>query len=198
MLTLQKLLERLNNEEEEVKKAGYTIINRQEYFDIKKRIEAEIIPVPTVYGIEEVPAVVRYRYKINAQGYVKNLSGKIEQLWEHIFDLYILRSYPFPLATSRLGAPIRIVWVTSIFHPNIAPGINYGGTGVVCWRAFTKWTPILNMLNIVEGIKQLVENPEPDDPIRNPSICLEAAEFFKRKTTPKVVAKRKVDSEGLV
>jgi hypothetical protein len=194
MLTLAKLIERLKNEEDQVRKAGYGIVHRQEFFNAEKGVEYRMVKVPTVYGIEQVPAVIKYRYKLHAQGYVKNERGQVEQLWEHMFDLYVLRSYPFPLATSRLGAPIRIVWITPIFHPNIAPGVDYGGSGVVCWRAFIKWTAMINMLNIVEGVKQLIENPEPNDPIRNPPICLEAAEYFKKRPPPKVVTKRKTNS----
>jgi len=195
MLTLAKLLERLKNEEDEVRKAGYNIIHRLEFFNAKKGIEYKMIEVPTVYGIELVPVVIKYRFGVHAQGYVRSDKGLVEQLWDHVFDLYVLRSYPFPLATCRLGAPIRIVWITPIFHPNIAPGADYGGTGVVCWRAFTKWTTIMNMLNIVEGVKQLIENPDPNDPIYNPPICLEAAEYFKRRPPPKVIAKRKTKQE---
>jgi hypothetical protein len=197
MLTLTKLLERLKNEEQDVRNAGYEIVHRMEFFNVKKGVEYKEVEVPTVYGIERIPAVVKYMIKMRAQGFVKGREKRVEQLWDHAFDLYVLRSYPFPLATSRLGAPIRLVWVTPIFHPNIAPGADYGGTGVVCWRALVKWTPIMNLLNVVEGVKQLVENPDPDDPIHNPPICLEAAEYFKKNPPPKVVARRRGEPGGV-
>lgn len=186
MLTLEMLLNRLRNEEKELEKSNSKILEKQKFYDISKKREFKEIEVPTVYGIEKVPAVVKYRIEVEAQGFVLDANARIVPLNQHVFDLYVLRSYPFPMER-RLGAPIRIEWITPIFHPNIAPGRSYGGTGVVCWRALAQWTTQLNLSNIVEGVKLLIENPDVNDPIHNPPICLRAAEYFKLNPPPKVI-----------
>ena len=188
MLTLGSLLKRLKNEERELLRNKYKITK---YIYYNKKREFTEVEVPTVYGLEAIPVVVRYRINIWALGYELDPSNRVRQRWNHTFDLYIMRNYPLPYTSRRLGAPIRIVWVTPIFHPNIAPGEDYGGTGVVCWNVFKKWLPAMNLLSIVRGVENLVANPDPGDPIHNPPICLKAAEYFKNNPPPKVVRKHK-------
>lgn len=189
MLTLEALINRLNNEEKELEKTTSKILEKQKFYDISKKREFKEIEIPTVYGLEKVPAFMKYRIEVEAQGYVLDANEKIVPLNHHTFDLYVLRNYPFP-SERKLGAPIRIVWITPIFHPNIAPGKDYGGTGVICWRALVKWTTTLSLLNVVEGVKLLIENPDVDDPIHNPPICMRAAEYFRLNPPPKIVRKR--------
>ncbi|MEM4004042.1 MAG: ubiquitin-conjugating enzyme E2 [Desulfurococcaceae archaeon] len=171
-------------------------MKKQLFCNPSKKKEFKEVEVPTVYGLEKVPAVVMYLFEIEALGYVLDASSnKVVPLSRHIFELYILRSYPFPM-DRRLGAPLRIVWVTPIFHPNIAPGVEYEGTGVVCWRAFSKWISTMNLKSILEGVKLLVENPNPDDPLRNPPICLEAARYFKENPPPRILSVKKREGGG--
>lgn len=193
MLTLTALLERLESEERQLRETGYKILQKQPLYSSFWRKEFKEVELPTVYGLERVPAVIRYRFEIQAQGYVlDDILNKPTPIFRHIFDLYVLRSYPFPVAR-RLGAPVRIVWVSPIFHPNIAPGIESGGTGVVCWRALSKGIATISLYNILQGVKSLVETPNPDDPLRNPPLCLMAAKYFKENPPPKVI---KVDKTG--
>ena len=132
--------------------------------------------------METVPVVVKYIVKVKANGYYKPLLQKPKPQKEHIFEVYVLRNYPFPDISGkrRLGAPIRLLWLSNIFHPNIAPGPGYGGTGVVCWEVLKKWLKVFNLLTIIEGVKALIEEPEPDDPLLYP-ICKSAARWYKSR-----------------
>jgi len=174
MLPLKRLLQRLNNEEEECRREGYEFTR----INLLKENKPQKITVPTVYGSEKVSAIRRYTFNFRALGYWKQGSS-ITQYWDHMVDIYILRHYPYSDPDKRLGAPIRLVWLTPIFHPNIAPGVQYGGTGVVCWALLRKTLKTINLLSIVKGLEYLVQNPEPNDPLVHPPICLEAARYFK-------------------
>lgn len=190
MLTLEALLERISNEEKDVEKAGFKILHKQLFCDPLKKKEYKEIEVPTVYGLEKIPAVVKFTFEMTARGYTLDRQERVSPQHNHVFDLYILRNYPFP-TNRRLGAPVRVVWITPIFHPNISPGVDYGGTGVICLRALNKWVSTFNLRNLLEGIRLLVENPDVEDPIHNPPICLRAAEYFKKTPPPRIVKVRK-------
>ena len=187
-LPFQRLLRRLRNEEKLLRDNGYKFV-REDFYKGDK--EYKKIKVPTVYGEEEIPAVCRYIMSFRALGYRLTPYNTVVQHWDHEAEVYILRYYPMSDDSRRLGAPIRVVWRSDIFHPNIAPGVAYGGTGVVCWALIKKWKgPALNLLTVVKGLERLVENPEPNDPIHYPEICLVAAEYFKKHKPPKVVVRK--------
>jgi len=184
LLPLSLLLKRLTHEERDLKEHNIWFARQ----DLYSNEEYTMISMPTVAGVESVPVVVKYTVKIEADGYYKPLLKKPKPLKEHIFEIYILRNYPFPDTSRkyRLGAPIRLLWLSNIFHPNIAPGPSFGGTGVVCWYVLKKWLKMFNLLTIIEGVKALIENPEPDDPLRY-KICKAAAEWFNKKKREKGV-----------
>ena len=189
-LPLKLLLRRLKHEEEDLKKNNIWFA-RYDFYDESKGKEFEYVYVPTIYEYEKVPVVVKYTVRIEAQGYWKTgtIRKKIIEWKNHTFEIYILRNYPYPDISGkyRLGAPIRLRWLSPIFHPNIAPGPGYGGDGVVCWDILKKWIRIFNLISIIKGIKFLIENPNPDDPLRYP-ICKEAAMWFRAKSI-KVIKK---------
>ncbi len=188
VLPFKRLLRVLENEEEELNEQGYKF-SKVDFFDDKN--EFTYLEVPTVYGLETVPVVRKYRIlNLKALGYWFDHAQRLVQYWDHKVDIYILRSYPLPDDRLRFRAPVRIVWLTPIFHPNIAPGSEYGGTGVVCWGMLKKWTQRNTLLSLLEGLKLLVENPDPTDPIYNPSICLEAAKYFSKFKPPKVTVRK--------
>ena len=185
-LTVERLRRRLINEEkllkEDAKDKKYSFIAKDVWEDgkfprgVKKTI-------PTVYGPEVVPVVKQYTINFPAKGYIKPPGSTVPKLQlRHTMTIHILRTYPFKM-DAKLGAPIRVTWVSDIFHPNIAPGIDYGGPGVFCLGMIEKWLPsnypIINLPTLIRVIKCVVENPNPDDPIGFPT-CREAAEWFKK------------------
>jgi len=172
---MKLLLKRLSNEEEELRKESISF-SKIDYYVGEKPKKIEVF---TVYGPEKVPVVRKYTVKFVARGFVKKGYSIVPQ-WDHVASIYILRHYPIPNPKDRLGAPVRITWESDIFHPNIAPGPLYGGNGVVCWGILKKWLKTITLLQLIRGLQMLVQNPNPDDPIHNPPICLEAAEYFKK------------------
>jgi len=144
--------------------------------------------VPTVKGYDEVEVVqVVHVRNFKANGYEKRGSAIIPRIL-HNFDVIILRSYPFPLESRVKGikeykAPIRIVHMSNIFHPNIEPGPEAGPEfyGRVCWAVFAQWIQSLKLPSILQSYKDMIESPNPDDPIVGVGICLDAALWFKRR-----------------
>ena len=126
--------------------------------------------------LEELHVAVKYLVKLKARGYVLD-RGNIESKNEHEASIYVLRNYPYP--DEKTGAPLRIFWESDIFHPNIAPGPRYGGTGLVCWKMIKEWGKTFSLASLVKGLQLLVENPNPDDPLSRYPICVAAANFFK-------------------
>ena len=169
------LLKRLANEEKELRRLGYTFTVE----DLHEGERGKKLKISTVVGEEEVEVVKRYRIKIRARGYEKR-NGRIIPRNEHETYIYVLRSYPLPVSSSKLGAPLRFTWITPIFHPNISNGIEAGGKGIVCWYILQEWLTIINLLSVVKGLERLVENPNPDDALNLPE-TREAAIWYKRR-----------------
>jgi ubiquitin-protein ligase len=169
------LKDRLNNEE---KKAMETL--REKFgLEIKSEDVWNYVVLPTTLGEERVFVARRYLISLRARGYEydRRLKMPKTRVW-HSFLLYILKSYPYPDTRLLFKAPFRVTWVSPIFHPNIMNGIEAGDKGIVCWDAFRKTlAPKIDISSIVIGIKFLIENPNPDNPL---SKCKEAAEWFKK------------------
>lgn len=190
MFPLQWLLERLKNEETQLKNkfpdVTYTVEN---LYDFRKET-GKYMRIPTPIGIDVVEVVRIYKFKnLHAKAYVK-IGDRIDRTLHHDFDLYILRSYPLGLSTLKnplkrplYEAPIRIRYRSNIFHPNILPGPEYIDdeyAGAVCWTVYANWLTSFTLDKIVEGFKMLIENPNPDirEALKRP-ICQEAALFFR-------------------
>jgi hypothetical protein len=185
-LPINLLLRRLQNEEEELSRLDSVI--RFSKADHYKGERGEEIDVFTAYGWNRVEVVRSYDIEFKAQGfYMPNNSTRPLPLNSHVVKVFILRWYPYYDDSRRLGAPVRLSWVTPIFHPNIAPGIKFGGNGVVCWNLLKKSITKISLSAIVNGLIVLVSNPYPDDPISVPKICKEAALYFKEHPPPKVI-----------
>jgi hypothetical protein len=191
MLPLQWLLNRLRNEEEQLLKKFPDIkFSIEDLYDLKKE-SGKYLKIPTPVGIDEVEVIRIYKFqKLYAKAFVKR-GDVIDRTLHHDFNLYILRSYPLglssiknPLKRPLYEAPVRIRYLSNIFHPNIMPGPNYIDdeySGAVCWAAYSNWLTSFTLDKLVESFKMLIENPNPDprEALKRP-ICLEAAAFFSK------------------
>lgn len=96
----------------------------------------------------------------------------------HRIFLKINRSFPYP-------GGIDFAWYSDIFHPNIHPveltASKKLGTGYICLNVLKQWSRLSDLETTVKALEKLVENPNPEDPLKY-DICLEAAEFFKKTT----------------
>jgi hypothetical protein len=201
MLPLQWLLYRLKNEEEQLLRRFPDLKYSVEDLYDKRRESGKYLKIPTPAGIDEVEVVRIYKFrKLYAKAFVKT-GNIVSGTFYHDFDLYILRSYPWGLSSIKnlfkrplYEAPVRIKYLSNIFHPNIMPGPDYVEdeyAGTVCWAAYSNWLTSLTLEKLVEGFKLLIENPNPNprEAIKRP-ICEEAAMFFSR-TTPPLISEAK-------
>ena len=91
----------------------------------------------------------------------------------HEVRIELTRKFPFE--------PPQVTWLTDIFHPNIEPPQGMGGYGRVCLNLLDKdWTPMKHLPAIVEGLMYLLNNPNPEDALANPT-CQEAKKKFERR-----------------
>ncbi|MFQ6124983.1 MAG: ubiquitin-conjugating enzyme E2 [Candidatus Heimdallarchaeota archaeon] len=99
------------------------------------------------------------------QGYILGPQGCYE---EGVFRIMIKipREYPF--------LPPRVQMLTPIWHPNIRDD------GRVCVGLLGKdWTPANTLVEIVEVLRFLLDNPNPDDPL-NPAAAREFKHNFSK------------------
>ena len=174
-LPLPLLKDRLKNEEQELR--SLKTVRLLSTIDYCENTKCSNVRLFTINGIEELEAVKRYTIELYARGFERTSSGQIIPREKHKLHIYVLRHYPFN--HPKYGAPIRIIWLTPIFHPNISSGKEAGGKGIVCWRILQEWIPNFNLADIVIGIKDLVEKPNVDDAILLPE-TKEAAEWFRK------------------
>jgi len=181
------LEKKLSNEEAEAKARFKEVtITSEDYWQGER---CSWLEVPTVRGMDRVEVVKVFHIRgLKARGYEK-IGKSIILRYLHNFDIYILRSYPFPdekrvEGIKEYAAPIRIVHISNIFHPNIEPGPEAGSQyyGRVCWNIFYKraWEPTFKLSSLMISYKNLIEMPNPEDPITRVGICLEAASWFRK------------------
>lgn len=95
--------------------------------------------------------------------------GKVIETETNRFIVEVRRDYPF------MKPGIR--WLTDIFHPNISTPKE---GGVVCIRLLQEWRADRTLLSLVEGIANLVENPNLEEPLNFDS-CIEACNYLREK-----------------
>lgn len=98
--------------------------------------------------------------------------GAVKPTFDHKVLVRLLRDYPY-------AGGLEVVWLTPIFHPNIR-----SEDGRVCIQLLNAWSEGLSLSSLVRGLKQLLENPNPGDPLNK-----EAAKYFLERgselgTTP--------------
>ena len=78
-----------------------------------------------------------------------------------VFDIIIPREYPFK--------PPKVKVLTKIFHPNVFEQR-------ICVSILGEdWTPANNLVDVIESIRFILTNPNPDDPLNST-----AANLMKR------------------
>ncbi len=96
----------------------------------------------------------------------------------HRVFLKLNRNFPYP-------GGIDFAWLSNIFHPNIhpveLPGSEKPGTGYICLNVLKKWSRLSDLETTVKALQMLIENPNPDDPLKY-DICGNATEFFKQNS----------------
>ncbi|MFX0001053.1 MAG: ubiquitin-conjugating enzyme E2 [Candidatus Hodarchaeota archaeon] len=162
----------------------------------KDRIENELNNIKKLRVLEENSIIkgdtsIEFTININALGIIQN-KGELTPQRSHQVFLKINRSFPYP-------GGIDFSWITNIFHPNIhpvqiAPGVL--GTGYICLNVLKKWSRLSDLETTIKALKNLIENPNPDDPL-NYAICLEAAELFKKKSMENIKEELKITAEEI-
>ena len=150
----------------------------------KDRINNELKNLTNLNVIEKDSIVwhdnsIELLINVRALGFTLETSSDdpnlIPQVLHRIF-LKINRSFPYP-------GGIDFAWYSDIFHPNIHPvelsSTKKPGTGYICLNVLKQWSRLSDLKTTVKALQKLVENPNPEDPLKY-DLCLEAAEFFKK------------------
>ncbi|MHA2006201.1 MAG: ubiquitin-conjugating enzyme E2 [Promethearchaeota archaeon] len=147
----------------------------------KDRINNELKNIKTLEVLAENSILreensVAFSIKIKALGFTK-IQGELKPKKIHSIFLKLNRQFPYP-------GGIDFSWTSDIFHPNIHSVENSSripGTGYICLNVLKKWSRLSDLETTVKALITLIKHPNPDDPLNYP-ICLEAAEFFKKKS----------------
>ncbi|MFX0105990.1 MAG: ubiquitin-conjugating enzyme E2, partial [Candidatus Hodarchaeota archaeon] len=77
-------------------------------------------------------------------------------------------------------------------HPVELASSKKMGTGYICLNVLKQWSRLSDLETTIKALQKLVENPNPEDPL-NYSICLEAAEFFKKSSMEDLKKQYKIE-----
>ncbi|OIO25262.1 hypothetical protein AUJ14_04565 [Candidatus Micrarchaeota archaeon CG1_02_55_22] len=120
--------------------------------------ELERLKIPFTSNLDRTECT----FELSAKGLAKE-NGVIIVIDKHKVRLHILRSYPY-------AGGLEVAWITPIFHPNIR-----AEDGRVCIQLLNEWAATQGLADVYAGLKQLLENPNPADPL-DPV----AAEYFRQ------------------
>lgn len=130
----------------------------------RRRLENEFAELKAS-GISFAANADKTEYTIALRGKGVFLSsGAIKPVDSHKVRVRLLRDYPYP-------GGLEVTWLTPIFHPNIR-----SEDGRVCIQLLNAWSEGLSLSSLAAGLKQLLENPNPQDPLNK-----EAAKYFSEK-----------------
>lgn len=89
------------------------------------------------------------------------IPGKPNTLWENaVFPVTIAFPEDYPLK------PPKVKFPAGFYHPNVYP------SGTVCLSILndeTDWRPAITLKQIVLGIQELLDTPNPDSPAQEPA-----------------------------
>jgi len=149
----------------------------------KDRIENELNNINNLKVLDQSSIIrdensVEFRINVRTLGYIR-VKGKLVPQRSHRIYLKLNRSFPYP-------GGIDFSWISNIFHPNIHPvESDNPGTGYICLNVLKKWSRLSDLETTVKALQSLIQNPNPEDPLNYP-MCLDAAEFFKKKTMKEI------------
>jgi len=162
----------------------------------KDRIENELQNIEKIKVLDQDSLVrndssVEFKINLRTLGYIR-VKGKLVPQRSHRIFLKLNRSFPYP-------GGIDFSWISNIFHPNIHPvdpSSKNLGTGYICLNVLKKWSRLSDLETTVKALKSLIQNPNPEDPLNYP-ICLDAAEYFKKKTMKEIKEELGITEEDL-
>lgn len=71
-----------------------------------------------------------------------------------VVEIFLQRTFPF--------TPPQVVWHTRIWHPNFTDEV----PARICESILNKdWYPNMHVVSVIEALKNLLANPNPDDPL---------------------------------
>ncbi len=88
---------------------------------------------------------------------------------EQRFTVFLGEDYPYERP--------KVKWNTEIFHANIMP---FSEGGSVCVMELDHWDFDSNLTDFIKALIDLVNNPNPYNPLSNPT-CVAAAKWFINK-----------------
>ena len=117
--------------------------------------------------VPEIPDDASFPLEIRlAVGGTEGYSAPDTKAPDQEFSLIVGEDFPYERPKVR--------WESPIFHPNIMPPSE---GGLVCVMALDNWTFDSDLLSFVRSLTDLINNPNPHDPLRTPT-CDTAAEWF--------------------
>jgi ubiquitin-protein ligase len=146
-------------------------------------------------SIEWQETEVKMKLSLKALGFILNDDEKesidLTPIKTHQISMKIKRSFPYP-------GGIDFTWNSNIFHPNIHPveltNSEDDGTGYICLNILRQWSRLSDLESTIGALQKLVENPNPDDPLKY-DICLKSAEFFKKNSMDSLKEKYNIEDD---
>jgi ubiquitin-protein ligase len=133
----------------------------------KRRLESEFLEMrASGENFEANAAKTEYTIVLKGEGLEEKENGAIAKRYMHQVKIILKREYPY-------AGGIEVYWLTPIFHPNISDP-----EGVVCIQLLNVWNEGVSVKSVVDGLKQLLQNPNPLDPLNK-----RAAKYFLEKET---------------
>ena len=99
--------------------------------------------------------MMKYTITFNGIGLIKDDGENIKEHYQHTIEVNLNRKFPYP-------GGLEVKWLSprNIFHPNLdPPGI--------CIDLINRWRPISSLKDVIEGIRWLLQHPNPDDPYKS-------------------------------
>ncbi|KAH3669168.1 hypothetical protein WICMUC_005007 [Wickerhamomyces mucosus] len=98
---------------------------------------------------------------LDLQNWTAGIPGKENTIWENAI-------YPITLSfpNDYPAKPPKVKFPTGFYHPNVYP------SGTICLSILNEeqdWTPAINLRQIVLGIQELLDSPNPDSPAQEPA-----------------------------
>ena len=148
-----------------------------------KRINVELkvcstylkIEIPQVMDDRPFPIEITLNLR-NIPAYVLN-GDDIEHIEDHTMIVTIDEEFGFKKP--------KIRWNTPIFHPNI---MMPSDGGHVCLNTLDKWEFSYHLIDVIQGVEQLIMHPNPQSPLGTDS-CMKASEYLNNESKFEVSVK---------